>query len=325
MALMFFLSGLFVTQSLKRKGAWPYACDRLIRLGLPFVFGVLVLIPVATYRGYLVTAADPSIAAYWNALLALPFWVNGPLWFLWQLPGAAALCWFAPQGIAALDRWSATANVRFTRYFAVQLAASAIAYVPLALAFTPWARSEFGPFDVQFCRPVLYAVYFFAGVGIGAAGIERGLLGVDGLLARHWACWLAAALIALFVWMGLTSLRLNGPAPVAIQVAADLGFFVACATGCFLLVAESLRLSVARRSTPLEALSSNAYGLYLVHYTFVVWLQYALLTAALFAVIRAAVVFGGTLVLSLIVVLAAQRVPLGAPLIGAPRRAATTS
>ena len=88
MALMFFLSGLFVTQSLKRKGAWPYACDRLIRLGLPFVFGVLVLIPVATYRGYLVTAADPSIAAYWNALLALPFWVNGPLWFLWQLPGA---------------------------------------------------------------------------------------------------------------------------------------------------------------------------------------------------------------------------------------------
>ena len=237
----------------------------------------------------------------------------------------AALCWFAPQGIAALGRWSATANVRFTRYFAVQLAASAIAYVPLALAFTPWARSEFGPFDVQFCRPVLYAVYFFAGVGIGAAGIERGLLGVDGLLARHWACWLAAALIALFVWIGLTSLRLNGPAPVAIQVAADLGFFVACATGCFILVAESLRLSVARRSTPLEALSSNAYGLYLVHYTFVVWLQYALLTAALFAVIRAAVVFGGTLELSLIVVLAAQRVPLGAPLIGAPRRAATTS
>src|SRR6516165_12176849 len=58
MALMFFLSGLFVTQSLKRKGAWPYACDRLIRLGLPFVFGVLVLIPVATYRGYLVTAAE---------------------------------------------------------------------------------------------------------------------------------------------------------------------------------------------------------------------------------------------------------------------------
>jgi len=33
-----------------------------------------------------------------------------------------------------------------------------------------------------------------------------------------------------------------------------------------------------------------------VHYTFVGWLQYALLTAALFAGIKAAVVFGSTLV-----------------------------
>ena len=327
MALMFCLSGLFVAQSLKRKGAWPYARDRLIRLGLPFVFGVLVLIPIATYPAYLVTAADPSVAAYWNALLALPFWVNGPLWFLWPLLAlnlvAAALYWFAPQVVTALGRWSATADVRFTRYFAALLAASAIAYVPLALAFTPWAWSEFGPFVVQFCR-LLYAVYFFAGVGIGAAGIERGLLGVDGLLARHWARWLTAALIALFVWMGLTSLTISGPAPIIIQIAADLGFVVACATGCFFLVAASLRFTAARRSALLETLSSNAYGLYLVHYTFVVWLQYALLTAALFAVVKAAVVFGGTLVLSLIVVLAAQRVPFGALLIGATRRAAAT-
>ena len=153
-------------------------------------------------------------------------------------------------------------------------------------------------FDVQFCRLLLYAVYFFAGVGIGAAGIERGLLGVDGLLARHWARWLTAALIALFVWMGLTSLTIGGPAPIIIQIAADLGFVVACATGCFFLVAASLRFTAARRSALLETLSSNAYGLYPVHYTFVVWLQYALLTAALFAVVKAAVVFGGTLVLA---------------------------
>jgi hypothetical protein len=71
--------------------------------------------------------------------------------------------------------------------------------------------------------------------------------------------------------------------------------------------------------------SSNAYGLYLVHYIFAVWLQCVLLTAALFSVVKAAVMFGGTLVLSLIVVLAAQRVPFGALLIGEPRRAAATS
>ena len=329
MALMFFLSGLFVAPSLERKRAWPYLRDRLLRLGLPFVFGVVVLIPVATYPASLVTGADPAVAAYWDALLALPFWVNGPLWFLWQLLAlniaVATLQRFAPRAIAALGRWSAPADVRFTRYLAALLAASALAYVPLALAFTPWAWSEFGPFDVQYCRPLLYAVYFFAGVGIGAAGIERGLLAVDGVLARHWARWLAAALVALVVWMGLTSLTLHGPAPVAVQIAADLGFVVACATGCFFLVGASLHFAAARRSPMLDGLSSNAYGLYLVHYTFVVWLQYALLTVALFAVVKAAIVFGATLALSFTAVLAAQRLPLGALLVGAPRRAVATS
>jgi hypothetical protein len=56
-----------------------------------------------------------------------------------------------------------------------------------------------------------------------------------------------------------------------------------------------------------------------------VWLHYALLGTALFAVIKAADVFGGTLVLSWIAVLAVRRIPFGARLIGALRRAAATS
>ena len=38
--------------------------------------------------------------------------------------------------------------------------------------------------------------------------------------------------------------------------------------------------------------------MYLLHYIFVVWLQFALLPVALFAAGKAAIVFGGTLVLS---------------------------
>ena len=62
-----------------------------------------------------------------------------------------------------------------------------------------------------------------------------------------------------------------------------------------------------------------------MHYNFVTWLQFALLGTALFAVIKAAVVFAGTPVLSSIAVLSAQRIALGARLIGAPRRAVATS
>ena len=48
--------------------------------------------------------------------------------------------------------------------------------------------------------------------------------------------------------------------------------------------------------------------MYLVHYVFVVWLQYALLDAALFAICKAAIVFGGTLITSWAIV--ARTLPL---------------
>jgi hypothetical protein len=42
MALMFFLSGLFVWPSLARKKGWGFLRDRALRLGLPFIFGIAV-------------------------------------------------------------------------------------------------------------------------------------------------------------------------------------------------------------------------------------------------------------------------------------------
>ncbi len=328
MSLMFLLSGLFVWPSLIRKGSWRYLRDRAIRLGLPYAFGMIVLMPVADYPIYRVTAPDPSIVAYWQAWRALPFWPNGQLWFLWQLLVlnifAIGLYWYAPNALAPLSRWSATAATRPGRYFAALLFASALAYVPLALIFTPWTWSESGIFAIQLCRPLHYAVYFFAGVGLGAAGIERGLLATDGCLARHWLRWLGAALASLLLWMGCTGLTLNGHPPMVVAVAADLSFVLACATGCFFLVALCLRFGNTHRRI-LDILSANAYGLYLVHYVFVLWLQYAMLSAPLFAIAKAAVVFGGTLVLSLATALAVQRIPFGARLIGAAPRALAAS
>jgi hypothetical protein len=55
-------------------------------------------------------------------------------------------------------------------------------------------------------------------------------------------------------------------------------------------------------------------------YDFVVRLQYALLGIGLFAVIKAAIVFSGTLLLSWFVVVAVQSIPFGALLIGATPR-----
>jgi surface polysaccharide O-acyltransferase-like enzyme len=328
MSLMFFLSGLFVWPSLVRKKEAAFLRDRVLRLGLPYAFGIAIVIPAAVYPAYRLTAADPGIAAYWHSLRALPFWPNGPLWFLWQLLAlnfmAAGLRFVAPDAIPALGRWSAAADKNLIRYFGALLAASALAYVPLAVAFTPWAWSNSGLFALQFCRPALYAVYFFAGIGLGAAGIERGLIAVDGIVARRWVFALAAALGTLFLWMGLTALTMQHGASLGVEIAADLSFVPACAAGCFCLIAVCLRFTTGA-SRLFGYLSANAYGIYLVHYVFIVWLQYALLSAPLFAILKAGLVFTGTLILSLATTLAVQRIPWGARLIGTPPRAVATS
>src|ERR1700743_1221470 len=64
MSLMFFLSALFTWPSRMRKGAWRFLKDRVLRLGVPFAFALIVIMPIALYPVYRVSATDPSIAAY---------------------------------------------------------------------------------------------------------------------------------------------------------------------------------------------------------------------------------------------------------------------
>lgn len=332
MTLFFFLSGLFVWPSLKRKGAEAFVADRLRRLGLPFVLVSVLLMPIAQYPTYLQTAADPGIAAYAHAFLALPIWPCGPMWFLWLLLSgdliAVALYRIIPDWGDRLARVSGTVGAHPVRYFVSLLGISALVYVPLALVFTPGAWGQFGPFPLQLSRPLHYAAYFFVGAGLGAYGIERGLFAPEGALIRHWRVWLGLALGSFALWLGVTALVTQGRSPVSagLQVVDDLSFVVACLCNCFGVLAIALRFAARRRSW-LDSLRQNAYGMYLVHYLFVVWLQYALLPADLPGIIKAGMVFVGTVALSCGATTAAHRLRSFAVTIfaGGGRAAATPS
>jgi glucans biosynthesis protein C len=80
-------------------------------------------------------------------------------------------------------------------------------------------------------------------------------------------------------------------------------------------------LRTTRRHRPIsESFADNAYGIYLVHYVFVLWLQYSLLGVALFAVAKGAIVFTGALALSWATTAAMCRLPIGARLMGRKSR-----
>jgi surface polysaccharide O-acyltransferase-like enzyme len=90
----------------------------------------------------------------------------------------------------------------------------------------------------------------------------------------------------------------------------DLGsYFVVVlvvATVCLGFAAVFLRFGGARAAFT-DSLSENAYAIYLVHYVFVIWLQYALLGATLPAVVKGLLVFVSALLLSWGVAVGARR------------------
>ena len=49
------------------------------------MLAVYLLMPVAYYPVYRVTASDPSVSAYLAAVAVAAVLADGPQWFLWQL------------------------------------------------------------------------------------------------------------------------------------------------------------------------------------------------------------------------------------------------
>jgi peptidoglycan/LPS O-acetylase OafA/YrhL len=313
--LLFFVSGLFVWPSLVRKGAGNFLRERVFRIAIPFALAVGLLMPVAHYPVYRVTAVDPSVSAYWQHLLALPLWPSGPPWFLWVLlafdVAAAALYRLAPRSGEALGCAAGWLGARPAAFVTILLSASALAYIPLALAFTPWAWFQAGPFGFQQCRPLLYAVWFFAGVGLGAHGHERGPLAPDGWLAQRWRAAGWATLAAFAIWLTFAGLASMASPSWVVRMLEAVSFVPFCAASCLFMLALFLRFA-NRHVRMFDALGDKAYGMYLVHYLFSIWLQFLLLGLVLpgiagIAILKATIVFCGTMALSFAMVAMIQR------------------
>lgn len=59
MPAIFFIAGYFALQSLVKEGSLAFLKDKLIRLFIPWVIGVLFLAPVITYMTYLSRSDNP--------------------------------------------------------------------------------------------------------------------------------------------------------------------------------------------------------------------------------------------------------------------------
>jgi len=282
MSLMFFLSGLFVWKSLQRKGHKQFLRDRMTRLGLPFLVAGIVFPLLVFYPTYLLTCNDRSLAGYLQRLLIYGLvWPSGPAWFLWVL---LLFDWLAARKFRQSPDWGDELGRRFASpsqrpviFFTTLVAASAVVYVPAAILFTPEAWIGVGPFVFQVSRILLYLVYFLLGVGVGACGLGRGLIAPEGRFVRCWLGWLllAALTACLYLFVLRHSVPVSGRSLVW-QTAVAFCFVACCAastlTACIIFVRF-----ITRPSNVLDSLRDNAYGMYLIHFVYLSWVQYSLL------------------------------------------------
>jgi surface polysaccharide O-acyltransferase-like enzyme len=306
------LSGLFVWPSLARKGALVFMKDRLLRLGLPFTVIVLAIMPLAYYPSFQITGSKIGFADFWWNMITIGPWPAGPAWFIWLLLAfdavAAGLWLVAPSLIDQFNKTITGAGPLPRHFFAILIVVSAIAYFAMALPFGTLRWLSFGPFAVQASRLLFYAVYFLAGMLVGAGGIER-LSAQPGLVGRG-VIWLAAGLAAyaLLVILEAWRQRLFILSPTLWwQLCDGAAYVIGCAALCIACVALFLRFANGKAS-PLDRMRDQAYGIYLVHYVFVIWLQDARLDAGVPAILKGTIVFALSLAISWILVAALRRI-----------------
>lgn len=313
MSLMFFVSGLFVWSSLRRRKTGGFLRDRTLRLGMPFLVAAAIIAPLAYYPAYLQMGGH-GVSGFAHQWLSLGVWPAGPAWFVWLLlafDSVAAGSYFLKPG------WAEVAGCFFARFInkpirflACFIGISAAVYVPLAMRFNPLSWAQFGPFAFQTSRLLHYLAYFLVGVSLGSYGIQRGILASGGKLARRWLFWSIAAIVVFLVSSAFfIMLLISAKAASSLwQAIADLVFTITCATTSVAMLAVFVRF-VKKSWGIFDSLRDNTYGIYLVHYAFVNWLQFALLKSNLPGFTKLTIVFSLALGLSWITTAALRRIP----------------
>jgi Acyltransferase family len=318
MAMFFFLSGLFVWPSLSRKSPGSFFVDRLLRLGLPFVIAAFTIIPIAYYALDLeLHHSSKSFAEFWWKTITVGPWPSGPLWFLWVLLSfdltASLLYRLSPRLLDPINRLSVRGFDKPVDFFLVMFAVTMVLYVASRLYFGPNRWFEFGPFSVQASRILLYASYFFIGAGIGAANFERGLLSASGQLAKSGWGWIIATLIPyclmwLLIYIKREILGNPGVLPVWYEACYSVLFAAFSAAILFAILAFFLRFKRSGWSV-LDPMQKDAYGIFLVHYAFALWIQYWLFNVDLPAIIKVLIGFAFTLATSWALTRALRQIP----------------
>src|SRR5664280_358788 len=299
MSLMFLISGVFVSASLQKKGSISFLNDRFRRLFIPFIFGVTILMLLAYYPSYYLAHGQNNIKDYIIDFFTVEHWPVGPPWFIWVLFSfnlVFALVFPFIKGI--LNKLSESLLILKTKPFKllfIWFLITWIIYVPLRLIFGPDSWTGLGPFDFQKSRLLLYFGYFIFGTVIGSTPFEKGLFSDDSAFMKKWPTWISFCVLIFLILLIIDEpfRRLTGTKQmnvIHVQLIYSIVYVSSCTLSCIAFL-TAFKALVKSSKFWMYSLVANSFSIYLIHYVFIVWCQYVLLSLNISAIIKVFVTF----------------------------------
>jgi glucan biosynthesis protein C len=277
MPLFMVLAGESAWLSLEKRPVGAYVRDRVVRIGLPFVLGMLLLVPPQVYverrwRGQFAGSFLDFYPHFFRGVYPEGNFTWHNLWFLaflvvFAVATAPLFAWLrGPAGRRALARLAAPCEGRLgLAWMVLPVVGMRIAIVLAAARFPPLAYDWSN-------RGLLLPAFIWGYAVAGEPGFRRAL-------DRHWRAALAvavAASVALCAWAWPGHVLDRLPAARSPAGALVWGGY-ACATTCWLVaLLGGARRHLTRGSELLARASELVYPFYVLHHGVVIALAAAI-------------------------------------------------
>jgi surface polysaccharide O-acyltransferase-like enzyme len=265
MSLFFFISALFMTTSYDRKGFSKFISDRLVRLGIPLLFYVIVIHPTLVF--FILKHVGHNTGGFFTFCKSLIIQnaEPGPMWFVLTLLVFELFYAIYRKNIKTKPKFITKLNTPSWRaVIAFMLGTGTIAFT-IRLLY-PVGKSWFG---LQFGYFSLYIAMYIAGI------IASRNPWLEKLEVRDALPWFGLALLAIPVMLFILAKNAENLAPVMGGMNMKAAFYafwepVICVGFSYILLLFFKKY--ANQKIPFtQNMSGNSYAAYIIHPAIVVF------------------------------------------------------
>lgn len=293
MPIMFLIAGYFTVPVLQRKGTATFLKDKVYRIILPWIAGVLFLAPVITYMiWYSRSSTPPEYFLYLKTMFSTPAIFNhAHYWFLGELSyfflGVSMLYTMKPSIFEQKTIAQAPAGYFFPLFGFIM----AFSFFIPSLFFHP--DTWFNKLYIISLQPSRFGAY----IGYFVLGIYawKNLWFTDGGYMPRLGRWLSAAIVLLIVFL-VYRVTFADTTPILLKVGHAVIHSYFCLATVFAFIAFFHRY-MDSNAYLWSRLSANSYTMYYIHQLIVISATYIALKIQLPVFFKYLLVAGSCIVL----------------------------